>query len=600
MIKNIMTKTNDKIICKTEGKEQIPMLKIWRSPYSKFHSPLDVINTLESETFTADAVYTDEELKLIADNDFNGIWVHGILHNIVKQDEFPEFGIYADEQQEKLESLIRRAAKYGIKVFLFMQPPRALSGELDFWKTHKSIAGASETIDWDNLKRPTEFISLCTSTEKVQRYLRDAFASLSKALPGLGGYMIISASEYPGHCYTRLLPEKDQCPRCSKRTSSEIISELIHTIYNGMRDASATQEMIVWNWSWSLVADEKKIVANLPSDVIYMADFERGGHYPMLGHADHIIDEYALCYPGPSERFIETAEIAARHGLRIIAKLQICTTHELNSVPNLPIISNLFAKADYLRKHKVAGFLGCWSFGNMITANTSAFNFFLTKKAPDDCDVAMETFAAKYFQDCMPVQIAKAWRIFADAINHYPHSAMFLYYGPVNWALGYFVPPGPMQGKGGPSFQMSERGDDISIAFDDCEFTLDESINGFKYLSARWREGVEIFKHGLAKVQDAHSREELGIALVCGAAYRSAYNHLQLYKMKLEKNIANGEEYNKIIADELVNAEEALPWVEADKRIGFHPEAQGYLFDAPRIKAKILKLRQILKIKKEV
>jgi len=39
-----------------------------------------------------------------------------------------------------------------------------------------------------------------------------------------------------------------------------------------------------------------------------------------------------------------------------------------------------------------------------------------------------------------------------------------------------------------------------------------------------------------------------------------------------------------------------LPWVEADKRIGFHPEAQGYLFDVPRLKEKISKLKQVLKI----
>ena len=570
------------------------MFRIWRSPYTKFHSPLDAINTLESETFTADATYTDEALKVIADSDFNGIWVHGILHNIVKQGEFPEFGVYADEQQEKLRNLIGRAAKHGIKVFLFMQPPRALSGELDFWKNHGDVAGASETIDWDNLKRPTPFVSLCTSTEKVRRYLRGAFANLSKALPGLGGYIIISASEYPGHCYVRGMTHERNCPRCSKRTSSEVISELIRTIYNGMRDASATQEMIAWNWSWAMVADEKKIAADLPPGVVCMADFERGGRYPMLEHADHVIDEYALCYPGPSERFTETTDIASRHGLRIAAKLQFGTTHELGSVPNLPLISNIHAKADYLRRHGCAGFMGCWNFGNMTTANTAAFNFFLTEEAPDDRDTALEAFAAKYFPECTPSQIAEAWRIFADAMNHFPHSIPFLYQGPASWALGHFVPPGAMRGKGGNSWQVNERGDDISAAFKGSEFTLDESLDGFKYLSARWREGVEVLSRGLNGARDAHSLEELGNAIVCGAAFRSAYNHMRLYKMKLEKNSADGEEYRKIAADELKNVTEALPYVEADKRLGFHSEAQAYLFDAPRIKEKILKLRQIL------
>jgi len=572
------------------------MLKIWKSPYSRFHSPLDVINTLASETFTADVVYTDETLKFIADNSFNGIYIHGLLHNIVKQEEFPEFGIYADVQQEKLRNLIERAAKHGIKVFLFMQPPRALPAKLDFWKSYQDIAGASETIDWDDLKCPTPFISLCTSTEKVRRYLRGAFANLSKALPELGGYIIISASEYPGHCYVRPMTAKRSCPRCSKRSSSEVIAELLCTIHRGMRDASATQEMIVWNWSWNDVADEREIITVLPSDIICMADFERGGRYSMLGHADHIIDEYALCYPGPSERFTEAAEIAAKHGLRIAAKLQFGTTHELATVPNLPIIPNIFTKANYLRKHDFAGFLGCWNFGNMMSANTAAFHFFMNKEVPDDCNAAMKAFAADYFPECIPEKIVEAWLIFADAITHFPHSIPFLYQGPVNWALGYFVPPGPMQGKGGNSFQVNERGDDISTVFKRCTFSLDEAIQGFEYISGRWREGVEVFKDGINKTQNIHSREELGIAVVCGEVYRSTYNYLRLYRMKLERNTTEGEEYHKICADELENVKTALPWVEADKRIGFHPEAQGYLFDVPRLKEKISKLKQVLKI----
>ena len=76
------------------------MFKIWRSQYSRYgHSP-EAENELYAETYTADATYTDEELKYISDGGFNGIWLNMLLHNVVYNEAFPEFGLYAKEQQE--------------------------------------------------------------------------------------------------------------------------------------------------------------------------------------------------------------------------------------------------------------------------------------------------------------------------------------------------------------------------------------------------------------------------------------------------------------------------------------------------------------------
>ena len=52
--------------------------------------------------------------------------------------------------------------------------------------------------------------------------------------------------------------------------------------------------------------------------------------------------------------------------------------------------------------------------------------------------------------------------------------------------------------------------------------------------------------------------------------------------------------YQKIIRDELENVRAALPFVEADKRFGFHSEAHAYLFDAARMKKKIRALEKQL------
>ena len=45
--------------------------------------------------------------------------------------------------------------------------------------------------------------------------------------------------------------------------------------------------------------------------------------------------------------------VAARErGLRVMAKLQLGTTHELATVPSLPLIGNLYDKARALRRRE--------------------------------------------------------------------------------------------------------------------------------------------------------------------------------------------------------------------------------------------------------
>ncbi len=143
------------------------MYKIWRSPYSEFGKFTVIPNDLHDETVTAAQVYTDEVLKGIAESGFNGIWVHGLLHNMVAADEFPEFGRNSEVHLKNMRELIKRSAEYGIKVFIFMQPPRALLvSDEAFWKNHADVAGQEEILPGE----PGEIVkvrSICTSTLKA-------------------------------------------------------------------------------------------------------------------------------------------------------------------------------------------------------------------------------------------------------------------------------------------------------------------------------------------------------------------------------------------------------------------------------------------------
>ena len=95
-----------------------------------------------------------------------------------------------------------------------------------------------------------------------------------------------------------------------------------------------------------------------------------------------------------------SVESARMHGVEVMAKLQFGTAHELGSVPNLPLLGNVFTKADTVRRLKLAGFMGCWNFGNMVTANTLGFNAFLSGNLPGNREEALMAFARQYFTGC--------------------------------------------------------------------------------------------------------------------------------------------------------------------------------------------------------
>jgi hypothetical protein len=574
-------------------------IRIWRSPYSPFGELQRREDDRKAETFIAEQVYTDEELGKIAGAGFNAIWVHTLLHQVVNSPILPELGVNCDLHLNALRKLIDRAAKHGLKVFLYMQPPRALPVDHPFWEKHPEAGGNVEKM---SIGISVEFRCFCTSQPVVKEYLRSASEILARELPALGGIIMITASECASHCIARCgntlgamgekVEVKTTCPHCAEREPSEIISEIITLMRNGIRAVSDTMEILAWNWSWTFYYDKpcREVIERLPKDVILMAGFERGGKQDYCGRKDVVVDEYSISYAGPSEQCREAFAVAEECGLRTATKLQFGTTHELATVVSLPLLGNVFRKADFMRRNNMAGFMGCWNFGNMLSANTAGFNYFLSKEAPADESSALQTFAADYMPGCKPEEAMKAWYTFAEAMLNYPFGISYLYAGPTNYSLAYIPRPEKLNDiSGGGSWLMHERGDDLSGCLGD--FSVDEVIAGFEKLSAKWAEGVSQLENALSGSDSEKAVSELANAKVCGAVFHSSLNTFKFYKLRLDWSDEKIEEYKTIAKDELAVLETIKPVVASDKRLGYHSEAHDYMFNEEMIQEKIKTLK---------
>jgi hypothetical protein len=68
---------------------------------------------------------------------------------------------------------------------------------------------------------------------------------------------------------------------------------------------------------------------------------------------------------------------------------------------------------------------------------------------------------------------------------------------------------------------------------------------------------------------------------------------LRFYLMKINGGTCQGHEYLELQKQELENVLAVVNIVKADKRQGFHSEAQVYMFDAKMLEEKIEKLKKL-------
>jgi hypothetical protein len=342
------------------------------------------------------------------------------------------------------------------------------------------------------------------------------------------------------------------------------------------------------------------ILAALPA-VPLLADFERGGRRRVRLRTagctvdrEIPVDEYSLAYIGPSDRFLGTFAAARARRRPCYAKLQIGTTHEIATVPNLPLIPNLYRKFAALRRLGVPGLLGCWNFGNAPTLNTFAAGRLMQDPPPASEETFLTATARDYFPRCAPGRVAAAWRHFSAAMEFHPFSMPFVYLGPVNYAPvcpWRLEPPArPLQGSW---YVLEDYGDRLA----DCcgPFSPLEVECLLAALVRRWRRGLTELDAGLAPAaSERHAGEEQRVAHMIACQFRSALHLFRFQRLRdawlAAPTADRARAWQNVARAEVANLRACLPLVEADPRLGWHAGSFPHphrFYDAPGIRRQI-------------
>ena len=561
----------------------LPLGEISRKPAIRaritrgFFSPTNRPPKCQDELLDDMDYYPDEYLNRLVHDGTNGLWIYTYFNQLLASDCFTEYGKDSEKRIAKLRRVVEKCKRYGIKVYVFGVEPLAVTPEIAV-KYPDSVGG----IAWNGNH------TVCTYSEQGAKYCIEATQRLMEQVPDLGGIIDITYGERPTTCAS--LRDLCQCPRCRQHTRSEILARSIDLLKEGIRRAGSKADFISWTYEHRVTPmDEiKDYVRRAPSDVVLMENFEDAGYTEQLGKTRQAID-YWLSYVGPSQMYEGAAETALEEGKSMFAKMQVCCSHELATVPYIPVPGILFDKYAAARKYKVEGVMQCWYFGNYPSLMSKAAGELSFMEDFSDKQQFLEHLAGIYYGS-KAREAVKAWTHFEKGYRDYPVNIMFSYYGPMHDGVVWDLALLPKDTSLPRTWQLLDKPDGDRIG--EClqsGHTLTEAVLLTENMGKEWLEGMKYLPVN-------GPEEQRSVAAALQVLLASGNNILKFYELRtlLGKKIGDAEEIlqemEAIVNEEICNSTKMIALCEADSRLGYHSEAEGYKFFPEKIRDRIAKL----------
>ena len=154
-------------------------------------------------------------LKAYSSLGVTGIWIHAVLRDFYPAEGAEEFSLGWETRLKNLREIVERCTRYGLKLFLYFNEPRAMP--MEFYEKFPSWGGWTLP---DGSGR-----TMCTTRSgEVLSYLEKGMEFLFSQVKGLGGIFCIAMSESPTHCF--YANSREKCSFCSKVPGEKILADI--------------------------------------------------------------------------------------------------------------------------------------------------------------------------------------------------------------------------------------------------------------------------------------------------------------------------------------------------------------------------------------
>lgn len=533
--------------------------------------------------------YPPAYLDRLAHEGINGLWITVEWRDLAET-SFTKRHPNAEKRLSKLRRTVERCLDYGIKMWIFSIEPKAVDDADPLLAAHPELFSAADVGGGRRL--------MCPSSQSALQYIEESVRDIFAQVPGLGGLIMIANGERPTTCLSTVHPVTGGrhvgCLQCDGLRPWQMYEKTADAIRRGMKAAGSSGEYISWFYHPQVPARRADWVAetvrHVPRGTVFAYNFESGGERRQLGKVRHGGD-YWLSYVGPSEGFAKVSAVARESRVSLGAKIQVGCSHEVATVPFVPVPGLLYRKYKAMREMDVSTVLQCWYFGNCPgVMNKAAGELSFDDFADDEDSFLMRLAAPEWRGDAE--RVAMIWKQLSDAYSEYPLSNGIQYYGPfhagVVWPLLVDVELRPLARTWRPDDPPS--GDAIGEALD--QHDLSEVVA----LSRKMAKGVSAVDGALTELADRWRKDparirDISVMRALEYQFESGANVFEFYYERanaIRKGRGSGKDtlsaltslrrMSELVKEEIGITERLLPFSEADSRLGFHSEAESHLY----------------------
>lgn len=496
----------------------------------------------------------------------NGIWLQGVLYQLVEFPFDPSVSVGWERRIRTLNQLVEKAERFGIGVYLYLNEPRSMRNS--FFEQYPHLRGVQEG----------DFSTLCTSTSEVQEYLEQGMKKLFEQVPKLAGFFTITRSENLTNCYSHTDQDHIPCLRCDVREPWEVMAEVNNLMARGAHAASPKAKAIAWSWVWGDVWAEK-VAALLTEDQIVQCTSEEKLKFTLAGIEAQVLD-YSMSKCGPGEKAKRVWATSREKGYEVAAAVRVNNCWEMSTVPYLPVFDKVAEHITNLKNEGIRHLQASWTMGGCPSPNLSLVTWLMSDKG------SVREFMKQYYGEDIGSGLYEAQKIVCRGFAELPFHSKVISVSPLS--------VGPMS-----PFYLKKTGYEATMrgyAYDDIEnwrgvYPRDIFESQMKKVCDGFAEGLEkmLSYEGLTKEAD----EFVLIIKTALALYQSAYHHIVFMNQRGDDALSAPPENKKrmldIVRQEMHVVQKVIEYRLQDSRIGYEP-SNHYLFNLQELKEKMINL----------
>ncbi len=369
---------------------------------------------------------SDAAFRLLAHYGITGMTIYGDWLCYVRSERFPELNAPDyDQNIAMLRDAASRAARYGVRLYYVPVSPKLLHDH-PFFERHPT--GRGSRISPGLSPVPKRIHCLCSSDPETLLFHGEVFGDLVRAVPELGGLILIVGGESYYHCYMR--PDtsglvdgiKTNCPRCGQHMPEEVVGALLHATEQGVHAVDGSIPVVAWPYSafvWSGDPQYLTLIEHLPHGVMLQTEIDKDHLAQKNGYHKRIWD-YSVDFTGPSSIVqAQTEPLRNRDHERFI-KTETAIGLETIHVPYVPSLQRHAEKWRNVREASPVGVLQSWMFFGMWGSRAEEIGWW-TNWHPERSSAEVLRIIAERDFGINAAVVLDAWQVMSDAVGHLPY-----------------------------------------------------------------------------------------------------------------------------------------------------------------------------------